>query len=60
MSGKTAIFIGGSSYSGSTLLDMMLASGEDGFSAGEVSALFYPYRPHHINPECVNGCTLLE
>jgi len=54
MEDKKVIFIGGSSYSGSTLLDMMIASGKDGFSAGEVSALFFPYRTHHVNPEC--GC----
>jgi len=51
---KKVIFIGGSSYSGSTMLDMMLANSPEGFSAGEVHALFHPYRPHHFNPEC--GC----
>lgn len=51
---KKVIFIGGSSYSGSTLLDMMISSGNGGFSLGEVNAYFYPYRSHHINPIC--GC----
>lgn len=51
---KKVIFIGGSSYSGSTMLDMMLANCSEGFSAGEIHALFNPYRPHHFNPEC--GC----
>lgn len=55
---KRVIFIGGSSYSGSTLLDMMLDSGKKGFSAGEVSALFYPYRSHHVNP--LSGCSKQE
>ena len=51
---KKVIFIGGSSYSGSTMLDMMVANSSDGFSVGEVHALFRPFRPHHFNPEC--GC----
>lgn len=51
---KTVIFIGGTSYSGSTLLDMILANDPKGFSCGEVCALFHPWRPHHVNPEC--GC----
>ena len=51
---KKVIFIGGSSYSGSTMLDMMLANDEEGFSVGEICALFHPYRPHHFNPQC--GC----
>ncbi len=51
---KKVIFVGGSSYSGSTMLDMMLANSTDGFSVGEVHALFRPYRPHHFQPLC--GC----
>jgi hypothetical protein len=51
---KKVIFIGGTSYSGSTFFDMMLANSPKGFSCGEVSALFNPYRPHHIDPLC--GC----
>lgn len=51
---KQVIFIGGTSYSGSTLLDMILAHDPKGFSCGEVRALFHPWRPHHVNPEC--GC----
>lgn len=51
---RKVIFIGGSPYSGSTMLDMMLSGGSRGFSVGEVVALFHPYRPHHINPKC--GC----
>lgn len=51
---KKVIFVGGTSYSGSTLLDMILANDPRGFSCGEVHALFYPWRPHHVNPEC--GC----
>ena len=51
---KKVIFIGGTAYSGSTFLDMVLANAPDGFSCGEVNAYFYPYREHHINPLC--GC----
>jgi hypothetical protein len=51
---KGVIFIGGSSYSGSTLFDMMISNDEKVFSCGEVHALFHPFRKHHINPVC--GC----
>ncbi len=51
---KKVIFIGGTAYSGSTFLDMVLANSPDGFSCGEINALFYPYRKHHLNPVC--GC----
>jgi hypothetical protein len=54
MQSKKVIFIGGTAHSGSTFLDLMLASGGEGFSAGEVYALYYPYRPYQINPKC--GC----
>lgn len=51
---KKVIFVSGTSFSGSTFLDMILANDPGGFSCGEVYALFHPFRPHHINPEC--GC----
>jgi len=37
------------------MLDMMLSSGEDGFSLGEVYALYNPFRAHHRDPKCVCG-----
>ena len=49
---KTIIRIGGTGYSGSTLLDLMLANADDAFSCGEMYALFRPTLPHHINPLC--------
>ncbi len=54
---KKVFFIGGSSYSGSTMLDMMIANTPEGFSMGEVYAMFRPYRPNHfvINPKCSCG-----
>jgi hypothetical protein len=51
---KKVIFVGGTSYSGSTFFDMTLGNDPAGFSVGEVYALFHPYRPHHIEPPC--GC----
>lgn len=51
---KKVIFIGGTSYSGSTLLDMILANDEIGFSCGEVSSLFFPLKKRHIQYSC--GC----
>jgi len=44
---KKVIFIGGTSRSGSTLLDMILANDLKGYSLGEVDALFRPHKGHH-------------
>ena len=58
---KKVIFIGGTSFSGSTMLDMMLGNSHSSFSAGEVRGLFQPRRLGHINPPCGcgnNGCKL--
>ena len=49
------VFVGGSSYSGSTLLDMVLANGESGFSCGEVGALFWPYRRRHLDAKSASS-----
>ncbi|WP_419662168.1 hypothetical protein [Desulfosarcina variabilis] len=51
---KKVIFIGGVSYSGTTLFDMILANDVTGFSCGELSSLFYKRREHHQQYEC--GC----
>lgn len=51
---RKVIFIAGTGYSGSTMLDLMLSNSQDGFSCGEIHALFYPWRQHHLNPKC--GC----
>jgi hypothetical protein len=51
---KKVVFIGGSSHSGSTLLDLMLSNNSSVFSIGEVNSLFHPTKSHHINPIC--GC----
>jgi hypothetical protein len=52
---KTVIFVGGTSYSGSTLLDMILSNDPRGFSCGEVYAMFWPYSPRHVKPVCMCG-----
>lgn len=52
--GRKVIFIGGTSYSGSTMLDMIIGNDPAGFSCGEIGALFHPYRAHHLTPQC--GC----
>jgi len=52
---KKVIFIGGTSYSGSTFTDMILANDPAGFSCGEVNGLFHPIYSYHINPLCVCG-----
>lgn len=60
---KKVIFIGGTSFSGSTLLDLMLSNSNDAFSCGEINALFYPYASHHLSPKCGCGnpqCTIWQ
>ncbi len=51
---KKVILITGTDRSGSTLLDMMLGNSSNGFSAGEIYALFRPFRPYHRLKE--NSC----
>lgn len=41
------VFVLGTSYSGTTMLDLMLGNGPDAFSCGEVHALFRPFRTSH-------------
>ena len=52
MTSRTIIRIGGTAYSGSTLLDLMLSSADKAFSCGEVFAVFRPFRMHHFSPDC--------
>ena len=49
---KKIIKIGGTAYSGSTLLDLILSNDPNGFSCGEMYALFRPHRKHHFRPKC--------
>lgn len=51
---KKVIFIGGTSYSGSTFLGMTLANQDNGLAVGEIMHVFRPTMPHHVNRLC--GC----
>jgi hypothetical protein len=51
---KQVVFIAGTAYSGSSMLDMMIGNSNSSFSIGEVYALFNPLEQNHINPPC--GC----
>lgn len=58
---KKVIFIGGSAYSGSTLLQFVLGNDPHGFACGEVAWLFRPQRASQINRLCSCGdpdCTI--
>lgn len=48
VSNKKVIFIGGTSRSGSTLLDKIIANNKQAISLGEIHALFQPTRLHHF------------
>jgi hypothetical protein len=50
-------FIGATSFSGSTLLDVVLGTGEKLFSCGEPYALFRPkiWKPHQYQIDCACG-----
>lgn len=50
MSRLKVIMIGGTSYSGSTMLEMMLANDPKGFSCGEVWSLFMPHKLQQFDP----------
>lgn len=51
---RKVIFIGGTSYSGSTFIDMIIGNDPNGFSSGEIMPLLFPYKKHHLEPRC--GC----
>ncbi|MCL4860441.1 MAG: hypothetical protein KJZ93_13585 [Caldilineaceae bacterium] len=51
---KKVIFVGGTSFSGSTLFHLMLANDPKGFALGEIRWLLYPQRAEHVNRLC--GC----
>lgn len=52
---KKVIFIASTSYSGSTLIDLILSNNEKGFSLGEINFFFNPEQPHHLTPRCACG-----
>ncbi len=51
---KKVIFVGGTSFSGSTFFHMTLANDPKGFAVGEARWLFNPHRSYHVNRLC--GC----
>ena len=51
---RKVLFIGGTAYSGSTLMNLLISNDPNGFSCGEVHALVQPYLPYHVNFRC--GC----
>lgn len=51
---KKVIFIASTSFSGSTMLDLILSNSEKGFSAGELAFFFNPEQKQHVAPRC--GC----
>jgi hypothetical protein len=53
---KKVIFVGGTSFSGSTFFHLTLANDPAGFAAGEVFHLFRPMRERHLPHVMVCGC----
>ena len=49
---KKVIFVGSTSYSGSTMMDLVLANDPKGFSCGELSFIYRPEQAHHLTPRC--------
>ena len=54
--GKKVIFVGGTSYSGSTFFHLTLANDPKGFAVGEVKHLFRPTTAWHVSPDWMCGC----
>ena len=46
--GKKIIFIAGTSYSGSTLIDLILSNSSNATSVGEIESIFNPVKIHHL------------
>ena len=51
---RRVVFIGSCSYSGSTVLDMILGRLDGNLSMGEIGRIFLPRSKEHFNREC--GC----
>ncbi len=52
---KTLIHVSGPSYSGTTMLDLMLGNADDAFSCGEVYSWYRPCRDYHARLDCPCG-----
>ncbi len=53
---RKVIFVGGTSYSGSTFFHLTLANDPKGFAVGEVKHLFRPTKERHARPTWACGC----
>jgi hypothetical protein len=53
---KKVIFVGGTSFSGSTFFHLTLANDPAGFAAGEVFRLFHPMHIRHLPQNMRCGC----
>jgi hypothetical protein len=53
---KKVIFIGGTSFSGSTFFHLTIANDPRGLGVGEVKNLFRPINERHASPSWVCGC----
>ncbi|CUS03424.2 conserved protein of unknown function [Candidatus Promineifilum breve] len=53
---KKVIFVGGTSYSGSTFFHLTIANDPRGFGIGEVKHLFRPTKERHTRPTWACGC----
>jgi len=53
---KKVIFVGGTSYSGSTFFHLTLANDPKGFGVGEVKHLFRPTKERHTRTTWACGC----
>lgn len=53
---KKVIFVGGTSYSGSTFFHLTLANDPAGFAVGEVNHLFAPTKERHLRSTWQCGC----
>ncbi len=51
---RKVIFVGGTSFSGSTAFHLMLANDPGGFACGETESLFFPRRDGHVRR--LNDC----
>lgn len=52
---RTVVSVGGVSFSGSTMLALMLGNHADSFTCGEAVNLFRPMDTHHFEPRCACG-----
>jgi hypothetical protein len=57
---KRVIFVGGTSFSGSTFFMMTLGNDPHGFAGGEIRLLFHPGKEFQVNENWTCGCDDLD